>query len=917
MSHIGQYNRGSEWRKWDLHVHTPASYFWKGGKKLKEMTATEKEASLKTFVKTVNDSDVDAFCIMDYWTFDWCIELKKYIVKNPDELKKAVFFGMELRVECPVNYRLNIHVVLSDKLTEQELNDFKSELKIRIGERDKNLSDEALIEFAKTLGEDKARVHGYAIPSSLTEDKLLELGSKTAEVTKDSLKKAFGHIPADSGYIILPYDTSDGLLGLDWSRHPQDDNFFMQTASIFETRDQKNIDLFQGKKTEENKDFFKNFYKTIGGQPKPCVSGSDAHKFSEYGQYPSDKITWIKADPTFEGLRQIIYEPFERVKIQSGNPSFEYDKPYFAEVQIQDEVAIFQQDDDQVYFCKETLPLNKNLVAIIGGRGTGKSMLVDYWANIFDRQHDYYTNDGNFAVEYAKDNVLEPTKETYKGNNDNYLDFIYIPQSQLKKVSEKENIEPEVKKLLELEDLYFSQDLNEEIQTTLDKINKLQGWFTEEDEEGRQLNQQKNVEALRTENEELLKSITTKKNKEKLEKYTKNIGKIQELKNNLEYLNELKEQLEQTQESLNESVDEINERLPQKDGFKEIKQVDFKIQLDDISANEKILETQKKSKETENQNIREDFGKEGFTGDLSSLLKNAGTYQSQIKWADKQLVAIGKKKTELTQALQKRDNLAAKLKSEYESQKAEIDQAWEGILEKHEGVHKELIKRILLKDGKTSVEGEIVFNKKKFYEKLFEITDKRTCRNIDILQKSIGISNFEDWVQFVGTKLKNFIDEKETIRFVEPVENIFFGIKERGEYLKTLPKITYDGRKLKRLSVGQRGTVYLCLKLATDAFSKPIVFDQPEDDLDNKFIVNELIDIFRELKQYRQIIIVTHNANLVVNADAEQVIVAKNENEKLSYESGSLENVGIISSVCEILEGGEEAFEKRKHKYHI
>jgi predicted ATPase len=103
--------------------------------------------------------------------------------------------------------------------------------------------------------------------------------------------------------------------------------------------------------------------------------------------------------------------------------------------------------------------------------------------------------------------------------------------------------------------------------------------------------------------------------------------------------------------------------------------------------------------------------------------------------------------------------------------------------------------------------------------------------------------------------------------------------------------------------------------LATEAFSKPIIFDQPEDDLDNEFIISNLISLFKELKLYRQVIIVTHNANLVVNADAEQVIVASNNDGNLSYVSGSLENSSINSKICKILEGGKRAFEKRRNKY--
>ena len=310
-------------------------------------------------------------------------------------------------------------------------------------------------------------------------------------------------------------------------------------------------------------------------------------------------------------------------------------------------------------------------------------MLVDYWASIFTNNvhNGRYSSDGNFSVEYAKDNIFEPTTATYNGDttgdNTNYLDFIYIPQSQLKEISSKERFEQEVKKLLDLENLYFSQDLNNEIQNVLENIDKLQKWFVEEDEEGHQLNQKSFVELLRTESEELLSSITTKNNKEKLEKYTENIGAIQNLKNNIEYLDGLKQQLQQTHEELNQGIAEMNARLPKKDGYKDLEKVDFKVQLDTISENKKTAETQKQTKQGENEKIKRDFEEEGFTGDLSSLLKNAGTYQSQINWADKQLKVISKKETELSKELKKRDELSTKIKTEYENQKEKIDSSLE------------------------------------------------------------------------------------------------------------------------------------------------------------------------------------------------------------------------------------------------
>ena len=79
--------------------------------------------------------------------------------------------------------------------------------------------------------------------------------------------------------------------------------------------------------------------------------------------------------------------------------------------------------------------------------------------------------------------------------------------------------------------------------------------------------------------------------------------------------------------------------------------------------------------------------------------------------------------------------------------------------------------------------------------------------------------------------------------------------------------------------------------------------------------MSDLVSIFKKIKKYRQVIIVSHNANLVVNADSEQVIVAKNEDSTLSYIAGSLENPTINEQICKILEGGKEAFEKRERKY--
>jgi ABC-type lipoprotein export system ATPase subunit len=134
--------------------------------------------------------------------------------------------------------------------------------------------------------------------------------------------------------------------------------------------------------------------------------------------------------------------------------------------------------------------------------------------------------------------------------------------------------------------------------------------------------------------------------------------------------------------------------------------------------------------------------------------------------------------------------------------------------------------------------------------------------------------------------------------------------------------IKYEGRDIASLSPGARGVVLLTLFLAIDDHDdRPLVIDQPEENLDPKSINGLLVPFFVEAAKRRQIIMVTHNANLVVNTDADQVIVAKSDRSETNdlpnfkYEAGGLEVPHIRTLVCQYLEGGEEAFRRRAERY--
>lgn len=136
--------------------------------------------------------------------------------------------------------------------------------------------------------------------------------------------------------------------------------------------------------------------------------------------------------------------------------------------------------------------------------------------------------------------------------------------------------------------------------------------------------------------------------------------------------------------------------------------------------------------------------------------------------------------------------------------------------------------------------------------------------------------------------------------------------------------LRYDGVAIEQLSPGTRGIVLLLLYVAVDTEDdRPLIIDQPEENLDPKSIYEDLVERFKAARMRRQIIIITHNANLVVNTDADQVIVARCGPHRpgylpeLSYQSGGLENPAIRKEVCEILEGGETAFKERAKRLRV
>ena len=151
---------------------------------------------------------------------------------------------------------------------------------------------------------------------------------------------------------------------------------------------------------------------------------------------------------------------------------------------------------------------------------------------------------------------------------------------------------------------------------------------------------------------------------------------------------------------------------------------------------------------------------------------------------------------------------------------------------------------------------------------------------------------------------------------VKPLEllDAIFGMK----YLSPKYQLMWSGKSIEELSPGERGTLLLVFYLLIDRRDVPLIIDQPEDNLDNQTVYDMLVACLREARKRRQVIIVTHNPNLAVVCDADQIIychIDKQNKNKVTYTCGSLENPKTNKLSITVLEGTRPAFVQRDRKY--
>ncbi len=1011
--------KGSIWRKWDLHIHTPASYEWKG-EKFRNINEDNQNLLVQKIVSKMETSDISVFGIMDYWTFDGYWKILDYIETEGSQFTKTVFPGMEIRVTSPTSYRLNFHLILSNKLSRQKLVEFKNTLEIRIGTQTRSLSDEALIDLGKSFGNDKAKAQGFQKPvSEMNIDELWVFGCKTAEITIESVEKAIKKLPERSVLVILPYDTNDGVEKLEWESFPQTDNHLLQLADIFESRSHKVSDLIQGIRTPSNDHIFNDFQKSIG-RPKPVIAGSDAHKISDYGNFPSSKATWIKADATWLGLCIATREPSERCFI--GKEPLQISRINENSTKIINGLIVKKEESSKLkeIWFNNNIQFNPGLITIIGNKGSGKSALADILGLLtnssridhfpFLRNTQFKEPKENKAGEFVGKLIWESGQdlerkldENYKGTDrqtSNYLpqDYFEIICNELAS-SQGSSFDKELKAVVfshvQISDRLGQNSLDElvDYKTTViekklsdlrRKLHKFNLKIIELDDMTTSTHRDKIKNLLDGKNCEL-KSFESSKPKKVQKPEENNVdqelnSKIQELELNLATFNDEIGKLEQDKQEITKQIADLIKVEGEFDNvmnsFDEMKENVIKtlsdvglifdeimsINFNKTSLSEKIGELKRKKIEIdENLNpsnntslisrrkeIRNSVDEKNKELDEPNKL-----YQKYLEdlseWNDKRTKIIGKKNEPDTQKyyealLHELDDIPKQLSDKIEERKNLVKDI-HGVIKQITEIYSELYNPVQkfisthpLAEGKINLLFDVSITNSGFQDKFFDQIHQGVSGSFygkdEGVQRINSIIEKHDYSK--ESEVLLFLDELQTLlEFDASTGNKMLvknQLKKNRElidlydfiysldYLSPRYILKMGEKELHELSPGEKGALLLVFYLLIDKSDLPLILDQPEHNLDNETIYKLLVPAIKEAKQRRQLIVVTHNPNIAVVCDADQVICAnidKTNGNKVEYITGGIENPIINNRIIQVLEGTRPAFQNRDEKYTL
>lgn len=873
------YTRGSEWRKWDLHVHTPDA-------KLNNQYHSDDHDVWKKFCDQIHNSDVEAFGLTDYFSIDNYFRFIGRYKTEYSESNKVFFPNIEFRLDSKNsrNEHIQVHVIFANRQsTLDKINAFLTRLPL----------------FST---DDTTCTNKYCTSSDL-----LSVGYEKAMVKVDTLIERLEADFTSEEYLIVGVTNGYGSL-----RPRNNDGRGGEYAKELDKR----CHLFFG--TSRNTDFFLNKIsgrKELGLSPKAILSGCDAHSFDDlenklgkkYNETESE-IVWIKADLSFEGLRQIIYEPEARLRISENKPQDPLHKLEKVKLNFRDDV---KWDNDKFCFAgfNDDIVFSPNLTCVIGGRGSGKSTLLNLIANKIGKgDKNFFNKVGSFDID--KDIILEPdsidnieflaqnTIEKFATNSKEFTKAIY---SRLNKMSNNElkNKETEITTKLNIFDrqidlLQERKDLTHrllEIRKQLKINSNIVNTFSDKvfKDAKNELSELQKKKAAMDSSREQYKTLF-----ESFKNIKDSFRSIPDPKNN--YDNHYNEMLN--------DINTIFEKYKDKDYSADKKNLQ---ELEtEIEKQEKIIEDYLRTKGLSSENIDDaksasqkimqlEHDRKDVLTSLCKIREHARGFSSVE--IDKDIDEFGNKiKDELDKINKKFKDIAEQNPDEVKiiEVKYEID---ENIFEK---VFEEL-------ESILSLRSNINAFRKTFMDYLssVDVNDVLSCKNGNELIRKIEQKNTQAY-----QKLSEIFSDN--LNF--DIYKLLIKKYQRDISNNKVLRVYYDKKPLDKSSFGQKCTAAIVVLLSLG--NNPIIIDEPEAHLDSSLIANYLVELIKQQKEQRQIIFATHNANFVLNADAELIIKLENIDGATSVRYITIEDVEHREDLLK-LEGGAEAFKKRERKYNL
>ncbi len=376
--------RGSQWRKWDLHGHAPESFQHGFSFQSEEEDQRYSGDIWEKYITELEDlKDISVLGITDYF----CIAAYKKVLtykrqnrlQNIDLIIPNIEFRLNTLVAGKTDRRPNYHVILTNRISPETI---EKELLTQINIKtprgdDRILSDQNIIDIGHMLKEQHEEFKSYTD---------FYVGCMNITVSLDRIIDALENKKTifEGNYLLLIPD--EGWADLNWNRqdHLTRKVCVVRSHAIFSSSPSTR-EWALGKKEDTVDKYIEEFCSL-----RPCIHGSDAHSFDKLCKPDQNRFCWIKANPTFEGLRQILNEPADRVYIGELPPGLE--RVNQNKTKYIDSLKISKGENStlrETWFGCE-IKFNPGLVAIIGNKGSGKSALADTLGLLGNTPQSYY-----------------------------------------------------------------------------------------------------------------------------------------------------------------------------------------------------------------------------------------------------------------------------------------------------------------------------------------------------------------------------------------------------------------------------------------------------------------------------------------------------------------------------------------------